>query len=61
MGSGLVALFLAAGVAGFVYSKMGRRVGYGNSQNVWTLVAVTFVLVFIATFVLLKFTLNLNG
>jgi hypothetical protein len=40
----LLAVCLGAGVATFIYSKMGRRLGYGNSQNVWTVVAVTFVL-----------------
>jgi hypothetical protein len=40
----LLAVLLGAGVATFVYSKMGRRLGYANSQNVWTVVAVSFVL-----------------
>ena len=40
----LYSLFFGAGVAAFVYSKMGRRVGYGNTQNVTTIVLITFVL-----------------
>lgn len=40
----LLSLFFGAGVAAWVYSKMGRRLGYGNSQNVWTLVGVVFVI-----------------
>lgn len=31
-------------MAGFAYSRMGRRVGYGNTQNVTVVVIVTFVL-----------------
>jgi hypothetical protein len=37
----------AAGAAAFVYSKVGRRVGYGNNQSVWGVVTITFVIVFI--------------
>jgi beta-lactamase regulating signal transducer with metallopeptidase domain len=47
MNSALYALFFGLGVAGLVYSKMGRRVGYGNSQNVWLIVGISF---FIAMF-----------
>lgn len=41
----LYSLFFGAGVAGFAYTKMGRRVGYGNQANVWLIVGVVFVLV----------------
>ena len=51
---------MAAGVAAFVYAKMGRRVGYGNAANVWTLVAIVFVLVFAAMFVLLSTLISLD-
>lgn len=47
MSAFLVALFFAAGIAGFVYSKMGRRLGYDNARNVWMTVGVTFVIAFI--------------
>lgn len=60
MSSALIALFLAAGVAAFVYSKGGRRVGYGNAKNVWTLVGITFVLAFLIVFILLKTLVTLN-
>ncbi len=54
MGSGLISFILAAGVAAFIYSKMGQRIGYSNGKQVWTLVAAVFVLVFIAAFILFK-------
>ena len=40
-----------AGAAAFIYTKMGRRIGYGNEKNVWTVVGVTFVMtsIFFAT------------
>lgn len=40
----LFSIFFGAGVGAFVYTKMGRRLGYGNQANVWTVVGVTFVL-----------------
>jgi beta-lactamase regulating signal transducer with metallopeptidase domain len=40
----LYAIFFGAGVAGFAYTYLGRRAGYGNSQNVWLIVGVCFVI-----------------
>jgi len=51
----LYSLFFGGGVAAFTYSKMGRRVGYGNTQNVVVVVAVTFVLATIFFLTVLKF------
>lgn len=56
----MIAFFFAAGVAGWTYSKMGRRVGYGNTQNVAVIVAVTFVIAFLFFFTLLHFVLNMH-
>lgn len=54
----LYALFFGAGAAAFVYTKMGRRLGYGNAQNVWLVVGVTFVLVSIVFYTLLAFVFS---
>jgi len=51
-------LCFGAGVAGFAYTKLGRRVGYGNTANVWTVVGVVFVLVTIIFYTVLKFFLG---
>ena len=51
-------LLFAAGVAAFTYSKMGRRVGYGNQQNVWTIVGVSFVIALVFFYTLLAFVLH---
>ena len=53
----LIALFFAAGVAGFAYTKMGRRLGYSNAQNVWITVGIAFVLSFIIFYSILALSL----
>jgi hypothetical protein len=55
----LWALFFGAGVAGFTYSKMGRRVGYSNTQNVVIVVAVVFVLSTVVFLTVLKYIFNI--
>ena len=40
----LISACFGAGVAAFVYSRFGRRVGYGNTQNISIITGVTFVL-----------------
>lgn len=53
----LYSLFFGAGVAGFAYSKLGRRVGYGNTQNVVSVVGVVFVVSTLFFFTVLKLIL----
>lgn len=60
MSNVLISLMMAAGVATFVYTKMGPRLGYGNSQNVWLVVGVSFVLVFLVLITLLKYVLQIG-
>lgn len=53
MSQNLIAIILAAGIAAFVYSKVGKRLGYGNTRRVWAVVGIVFVaayLVFLVTF-----------
>jgi hypothetical protein len=40
----LYAIFFGAGVAGVAYTRLGKRVGYGNTQNVWLVTGVIFVI-----------------
>jgi hypothetical protein len=55
----MFSVFFGAGVAAWVYSKMGRRVGYGNAKNVWTLVGVVFVLTTIVFYTILVYVLQI--
>ncbi len=54
----LFALFFGAGVAAVAYSRLGRRVGYGNSQNVWLITGVIFVITTIIFFTVLSIFLS---
>ena len=54
----LYSLFFGAGVAAFAYTRMGKRVGYGNTQNVTVVVGVIFVLTTIFFLTILKLILN---
>lgn len=56
----LFSIFFGAGVAAFVYTKMGRRLGYDNSQNVALVVGVSFVLASIFFYTILAFVLGLH-
>lgn len=38
MNNALYSLYFGLGIAAFVYSRLGRRLGYGNSKNVWLVV-----------------------
>lgn len=49
----LFALFFGAGVAAIAYTRLGRRVGYGNTQNVWTVVGVIFIIATIIFYTIL--------
>lgn len=48
----LIAIFAAAGVGGWVYSKLARYTGGGNQQNAFIGAAVAAVLSFIVVLTL---------
>jgi hypothetical protein len=50
----LFSVFFGAGLAAFTYSKMGRRLGYGNTGNVALVVGVVFIIASIVFFSILK-------
>lgn len=55
----MYAIFMGAGVAGIAYTKLGRRIGYGNGNAVWIIVGVAFFMTFLFTFTLFKFVFNI--
>jgi len=55
----LYSFFFGAGVAAFAYTRIGRRVGYGNSQNVFITIGVIFLLTTAAFFTVLSTFLHL--
>jgi|GEM_PF-791538 len=56
----LYSVFFGAGVAAFAYTKMGRRLGYANTQNVTIVTAVVFVLATIFFYTLIAVVLNIH-
>jgi hypothetical protein len=40
----LYAIFFGAGVAAFAYTRVGRRLGYDNTQNVTVTIGIIFAL-----------------
>jgi hypothetical protein len=54
----LLSLFFGAGVAGWTYSKMSRRLGYGNTQSVTTVVIMVFILTSIVFYTILAYILK---
>ena len=56
----LLSLMMAAGIAAFVYTKMGPRLGYGNAKNVWVVVGICFGLVFLVFITLLKYVIHIR-
>ena len=60
MSKTLIALFIAAGVGAFAYTKLANRVGYGNNQSVWTLVGISSLVAFLIIFSALTFIIHLH-
>lgn len=56
----MIALFLAAGAGSFAYTKLGRRVGYGNGREVWVIVSVAVIFVFAFVYSLLAWVIHLH-
>lgn len=55
----LYSVFFGAGVAAFAYTTIGRRAGYGNNQEVWTITGVVFGLASAFFYTILKVVIGL--
>lgn len=56
----LVALMFGFGVAGFVWTKVGRRTGNANPQGVYLVAALAGLAAFVFLWTFLKFVLNIS-
>jgi hypothetical protein len=56
----LFAVFFGAGVAAFSYTRMGRRVGYGNTGNVTLVTGIIFVLSAVFFYTILRYFLHVS-
>lgn len=55
----LYSFFIGAGVAAFAYNTLARRVGYGNSQNVFVLIASIFIIATAFGYTIFAFILHI--
>ncbi len=55
----LYALFFGAGAATFIYTKMGRRVGFTNTENLTIIVVVAFIITTIFFYTILHYIINI--
>lgn len=53
----IFALMLGAGLGALVYSFIGKQIGYGNPQTVWTIVIVASVIGTIVAYTIFAFFL----
>jgi hypothetical protein len=51
----LFSLFFGAGAATFIYTKLARRTGYGNTRDAFLASAVIFVIVTIMFYSIFSF------
>ncbi|HEY1646150.1 MAG TPA: hypothetical protein VGF75_07370 [Candidatus Saccharimonadales bacterium] len=60
MSDGLIAFFAAASLSAVAYSQLGKRVGYSNTQQVRSIVAIAFVFCFVIFYTLFRFVLHIS-
>jgi len=56
----MYSFFFAAGIAGFAYTKVGSRLGYGNAKSVWMFVGFSFVLSFLFFYTFITYVVRLQ-
>jgi len=56
----ILAIIFSAGVGALVYSQIGKRIGYSNTQRVWTLVGGSFVLAFIILMITFTYVVHIK-
>lgn len=56
----IISLIVAIGIAGFAYSKLSQRTGYGNTKSILPTIGVIFGVSWIVGYTLLHFVLHLS-
>ncbi len=54
----LYSLYFGLGVAALVYSRFGRRIGYGNTKNVWYIVLASLLMSMFFAYSFLSWVIN---
>jgi hypothetical protein len=57
----LFSIFFGLGAGGFAYTKMGKRIGYGNSSSVWIVSGVAFLIGTVVFYTFLTTILGLSN
>lgn len=60
MTAALTSLFFGAGVAGWVWTKVGRRTGYADQKTVYITAGMAGGVAFVVFFTVLKFMLGID-
>jgi hypothetical protein len=60
MNAGLVSLMFGAGVAAFIWAKVGRRTGNADPKTVWLTAGLAGGAAFIFFFTLFKFVIQVD-
>lgn len=50
----LIASFIALGAGAWIYTKLQRKTGYGNSKTAWTGTIISVVAIFTVVYITLK-------
>jgi hypothetical protein len=56
----IISLIVAAGLAGFAYSKLARSAGYGNAKSILPTIGIIFGVSWIIGYTLLRFVLHIG-
>jgi hypothetical protein len=59
MSDSLISLMVAAALGTVAYTKVGGRMGFGNSGGLLVTIVIVFIITFIICFTLLKYILKI--
>jgi hypothetical protein len=55
-----IAIAFSAGFTALIYSKFGRRIGYGNPQAIWTVMGIVAFMSFVFLYTMFVYVLHLT-